>query len=81
MGVCDVHVFPDFLTPVPRQLSFKSQRLLLSHVSAECRREMESVALIYKFPCSGKEPKALYVAASATECSTQPACDFLPLSI
>ena len=39
MAVDDVHVFRDFLTPVPTQLSFQSHRLLFSHASGEVRAE------------------------------------------
>ena len=37
MEVSDAHVFPRYLTPVLRQLSFQSFRLLFSHASAEVR--------------------------------------------
>ena len=37
MVVDDAHVFPGFLTPVLRQLFFRSHRLLFSHASAEVR--------------------------------------------
>ena len=39
MVVGDAHVFPGFLTPILTQLSFQSNRLLFSHVSAEVRGE------------------------------------------
>ena len=39
MAVGDAHVFPGFLTPVLKQLSFQSHRLHFSHVSAEMNGE------------------------------------------
>ena len=39
MAVGDANVFPGFLTPVLKQLSFQSHRLLFSHASAEVRGE------------------------------------------
>ena len=42
MAICDVHVFPGFLTPVAyiHNFSFHSHRLLLPHASAEVRGEI-----------------------------------------
>ena len=42
MEVGDAHVFLGFLTPVLTQLSFQSQRLLISHASAKVREEITS---------------------------------------
>ena len=39
IAVDDAYVFPGFLTPVLKQLSFQSHRLLFSHASAEVRGE------------------------------------------
>ena len=39
MAVGDIHVFPGFLTPLLRQLSFQSHQLLFSHALAEVRGE------------------------------------------
>ena len=39
MSVGDAHVFPGYLTPVLKQMSFQSHRLLFSHASAEVRGE------------------------------------------
>ena len=39
MAAGEAYVFPGFLTPVLRQLSFQSHQLLFSHASAEVRGE------------------------------------------
>ena len=39
MAVGDAHMFSGFVTPLLKQLSFQSHRLLFSHASAEMRGE------------------------------------------
>ena len=41
MVVNDAHVFPGFLKPVLKRISFQSHRLLFSHASAEAKIRQE----------------------------------------
>ena len=67
MAVGDTDVFPGFLTQVLTLISFKSQRLLFSHASAEVRGEKYARKKFRLHRVSNSEPPGHESEALTTE--------------